>query len=385
VEEILLPRLSDTMTEGVVVRWLRQSGDVVHAGEPIVEVETEKATIDVEAPSEGVLEIVVGAGTVAVGTLLARVAPPGAPRAPEAEKPASTEHAVAARADVPRQPVVTSPLATVRASPAARALAARARLDLETLGSGSGPAGRLVKEDVERALAATAGETTVVPLTAGQRVMARRLAQSNQEIPHFYLDVSVDADALLDLREELRLLRATSPPTITAFVVTASARTLLRHPRVNASWQGEQIVLHAHANVGVAVAVDDELVVPVIQHADESSIDEIDHRIRDLADRARTGTLRLPDVSDATFTVTNLGALGPQSFHAVINPPEAGILAVGAVKQLPVVRDARVTIGHEMRLSLSADHRVYTGAAGARFLADLRSQLENPRSLVTPA
>ncbi|MHB1974249.1 MAG: dihydrolipoamide acetyltransferase family protein [Acidimicrobiales bacterium] len=442
MSQILMPRLSDTMEEGTIARWLKQPGDQITRGDVVAEIETDKATMDLEAYESGVLEqiLVPEGSTAAIGEPVAEIGDgsgsAGAPAAagsvsaratdavpvpapaPEraadertAGEPPAGEAAVIAGAaaptpagDPPDIPARTG--GSLRTSPLARSLARRAGIDLGSL-AGSGPGGRIVRADVESAIAqpgggqlangqlangqlapsaqpgasqATAGEDDeVVPLSTMRRLTAERLTES-AKAPHFSLTTVVEADALLRLRAELNasLPEGAGKVTVTDLLVKACAAVLRARPEVNASWATDAIVRHRRVHVGVAVAVPDGLVVPVIRDADRATLGEIARQARDLAERARSRRLSPDELGGGTFTISNLGMLGIDEFTAIINPPQVAILAVGAAGPQPVVRDGEVVVRTTMKLTLSVDHRVLDGAMGAQFLADLRVLLEAP-------
>jgi len=420
--EILMPRLSDTMEEGVISSWQKKPGDPIAVGDVLVDIETDKAVMEYEAYEAGVLgEILVGEGeTAAIGTPIAVIVPEGtkveapakepvaAPAAaPAAPAPAPTAPAPAAPAPAPgRTPRGTRP----PSSPLARRLARDHGIDLSTL-TGSGPGGRIVRADIEAAIRNTApapapaapapatAPATVpapatppaptadedvrrVPLNRFRKVAARRLTESKRNAPHFYLNREVDAERLLEFRAELNAALAPAKVSVNDLIVKAAATALREHPAVNVSYTEEDLVFHERINIGVAVAVEDGLLVPVIRDADRKSVSRIGEETRALAAKAREGKLTAQEMSGGTFSVSNLGMYGVGSFAAVINPPEAAILAVGAVRDEPVVRDGQVVPGKRLALTLSVDHRATDGATGAAFLARLAEILENPLLIV---
>jgi pyruvate dehydrogenase E2 component (dihydrolipoamide acetyltransferase) len=436
--EVFMPRLSDTMTEGTVSTWTKNVGDRVEKGDVIAEIETDKATMELEAYDSGVLErIIVDTGTtVPIGEVIAVI---GDGSGTGAGASAGTGSAVPAGAATPAAPAADAPPAApvaptaglpdavpahrsgsangtanaVKASPLARAIARDAGIDLATI-TGSGPGGRIVRADVEAAAAAAraggapvAGSTAAqytpgapvtpaapvatasgpdveeIPLNNVRRVTAKRLTESMQQAPHFYLTRVIAADALVAARRDINAGLAALSETplkvsVNDLVVKAAATALRAHPEVNVSFGGDKLLRFRRVHVGVAVALPDGLIVPVIRDADTLTLTQISARTRDLASRAREGKLKPEEFSGSTFTVSNLGMFGVDQFTAVINPPEAAILAVGATTQEPVVRDGAIVVGHTMRVTLSIDHRALDGASGARFLADLAAMLENP-------
>jgi len=425
VPEVFMPRLSDTMQEGTVSTWTKKVGDRVDKGDILAEIETDKATMELEAYDAGVLErIVVEAGkTVPIGEIIAVIGdgsgagkgtgtgvPAGeaTPAAPAADTP--PEPPVSAAPGIPTaQPVAAATAgptagntAAVKASPLARAIARDAGLDLSTV-RGSGPGGRIVRADVEAAVAglrsaptpASAVSSSAVrsgpddeelPLNKVRRITARRLVESKQQVPHFYLTRTIDAEELVQARAQINAgLAAITPNGGTAskvsvndLVVKAVASALRAHPEVNVSFAGDKLIKHNRVHVGIAVSLDDGLIVPVIRDTDTLTVTQISAASTDLATRARAGKLKPDEFTGGTFSVTNLGMFGVDEFSAIINPPEPAILAVGRAKQEAVVRDGQIVARHTMRVTLSVDHRAVDGAGGARFLATLASLLENP-------
>jgi pyruvate dehydrogenase E2 component (dihydrolipoamide acetyltransferase) len=358
--EVRMPRLSESMAEGTIVRWLLGAGDEVDAGQEIAEVETDKAVVGLEAEAAGVLEIVVPAGgSAAVGAVIARLGD-GAPA------PAPTPGPV---------PASTRPIA----SPLARRRARELGVDLHGL-AGTGPHGRIVRDDVEGAArsAEPAHHAERVPLGHIRQATVRRLAEA-AAVPVFTLTAEADVTAAVRLRAELAEL--TDPaPTITDLVVSAAGRALREHPDMNASAADGAVLRHPRPHVGVAVDTPGGLIVPVVR--DPGSPVAVAAAARELVDRARAGAATPADLDGATFTVSNLGMFGVAEFAAVIVPPQAGILAVGAVRELPRVRDGAVVAVPVMALTLTCDHRVVDGAQAARFLARLVALLERPLALM---
>ncbi|QBI56650.1 dihydrolipoamide acetyltransferase family protein [Streptomonospora litoralis] len=436
--EIYMPRLSDTMEEGVISSWVKNVGDEVSTGDVLVEIETDKAVMEHEAYADGYLikQAVSEGDTVPIGAVIAYVgespdeAPPegesasgGAAPAQEesAEQPAAQAEEQPARetapqqTEAPQQPASSgpdgSPGTRPRSSPLARRLAREYGLDIESI-NGSGPKGRIVRADIEAAAqqrpaepapaaaapqAAASGvgapaqesyddgrDSAELSVSNVRKVIARRLVQSKQEAPHFYLRRTIDAEGLKDFRSQInaQLEETGNKVSFNDLIVKACATTLRTHPEVNRSWVNEKLLQHNRINVGVAVAVEAGLIVPVLHDTDRMPLSEIGERSRELAGRARDGKLKPQEMSGGTFSVSNLGMYGMDSFSAVINPPEAAILAVGAMKQQPVVRDGEVVARNTMSLELSVDHRAVDGAVGAAFLKDLAEVLENPVRIV---
>lgn len=394
---ITMPKLSDTMTEGTIARWKKKKGDTVEAGDVLAEIETDKATMEMECFDDGVLtEIYVpDGGKAPVGARVALVlaegetpdtaAEPAAPRAqsgdPLTEAPKSVPTAAAA-----------APGERVKASPLAKKIAAERGVALAGV-AGSGPGGRVVARDVPAQgtpaptapaapkIEAKAGDTAV-PLSNMRRVIAERLLASKQQNPHFYLSIEVDAGPLMRIRKELNSANeAAGLPKLTVndFVLLAVSRAAAQHPYVNASWGGDAIVQHGSVNLSVAIAVEDGLVTPVIRNAEKLSLKEVSAAVKDLAKRARDKKLKPEEYAGGTITVSNLGAYGVEQFYAIINPPQAAIIAVGAIGKKPVVNaKGEIVVGERMNISLSGDHRVVDGAVGAQYLATLRRLVENP-------
>jgi pyruvate dehydrogenase E2 component (dihydrolipoamide acetyltransferase) len=427
--EVPMPRLSDTMEQGTVARWVKHEGDHVVAGDVIAEIDTDKATMDLTAYEDGVLlKILVGEGETADhGTPIALIGAEGeevpetasggnapsqaAPREtrPEetrAAEPSRRERARSERRESPGPQAGGEAAAELKASPIARRIAADAGLDLRELaGKGSGPDGRIVKADVERALGTRdrAGGATAKPPTDERapspgapppaeeeeevvdaspmlRAVARRMSESKATVPHFYLDAEIDMGRALELRAELNQALSGEDEKISVndLVVRAAALALVENPRFHRSWRDGKLVLHKSAHVGIAVAVDDGLIVPVLRSVEQKSVREIARESRDLVERARTGKLKQPEIEGGTFSVSNLGMFGIPSFSAVVNPPEPGILAVGAAVKRAVVVDDAVQIRPIMDVTLSVDHRATSGAEGARLLASITRLLEQP-------
>lgn len=425
--DVFMPRLSDTMQEGTVSTWTKKVGDRVEKGDVLAEIETDKATMELEAYEEGILEkIVVEAGqTVPIGEVIAVIgsgsgvsaappngeATPAAPAAdaapsagaeaaaPAASAPAKTPSTPAPSAPAPASTVADG-VATIKASPLARAIARDAGLDLSTV-RGSGPGGRIVRADVENAIAAlgkpaaaqapaaapvaSGADVEEVPLNNIRRITARRLTESMQQAPHFFVTSVVDADEIVAARARinagLAALSGDEAPakiSVNDLVVKAVAAALRAHPEVNVAFAGEKLLRHKRIHIGIAVALPDGLIVPVLRDADTLTVTQISAQSRDLATRARAGKLKPDEFTGSTFSISNLGMFGVDQFTAVINPPEAGILAVGAIKQEPVVRDGSVVPGHTMKITMSVDHRALDGATAAKFVADLTTLLENP-------
>ena len=436
--DIVMPRLSDSMEEGTILAWMKSPGDSVEQGDELVEIETDKANMVYEAPAGGTLiEVVAEEGaTLPIGEVIARVGEPGEvvsdgdgggghrespspvpglatsrePRVPAPDPlPAPTPSAPEAPT-APAQAPGPAGDGRVKASPLARRMARERGLDLSGL-AGSGPGGRIVKADVERAAttapaapapeaapaAAPAGPTpgagerpetakgsvSFEELTKLQSTVARRMAESKATAPHFYLSVEVDMTRAVDARARLKAAAGEGDPvpSFNDMVVKASAIALREHPRANGAYRDGRLELYSRVNVGVAVAARDALVVPTVFDTDTKGLRQIATETRALAERVREATITPPELSGGTFTVSNLGMFGISNFAAVINPPQAAILAVGAIASKPVVRDGEIAVGNVMPMTLACDHRILYGADGARFLARIRNLLEEPLGL----
>ncbi len=409
--DVILPSLGFDMTEGKLSRWLRQEGERVEKGQAIAEIETEKATVEIEASVSGVLaKIVVQAGqTVPIGTVIGIIAEPG-------EKVAAAAPPPAGAPPVPAAPPSPAPSAEerteeergaaggrIKASPVARRMAEEAGLDLAAV-KGTGPGGRIMERDVEAATAArpraaagpappaAPGRTAAgaaaagpVPLTPMRQAIARRMAQSKATAPHFYLTVDVDMDEAMKVREELNAVASEEEKvSVNDLVVAAAARTLTRFRMLNASYREGALEVHPRINIGIAVALEEGLISPVLRDADTKPLRTIAAESKALSERARAGRLRADDLGSGTFTVSNLGMFDVEQFVAIINPPEAAILAVGAVTPRPVARGGAIRIAATVKATLSVDHRVADGAQAARFMQALKKLLENPVNLLVP-
>lgn len=425
-EEIVMPRLSDTMQVGTIARWVKHEGDAVKTGDVLIEVETDKATLELTSYHDGTLaQIVIGdGGTAPVGTIvgiLARVgesvasvriatAPTQAPTATVAQAPTQAAPAAPVQAQAVAAPVTAGPAAhdvpaeAVKASPLARVLAEQSGVDLRTLaGHGSGPGGRIVRADVEAAAHAhhqvqpavvpvaspPSGDAfTDEPLNRMRQAIARGMGIAKPGIPHIYLTVEAEMDEALALRHQINDLSRADPRaklSVNDLVIKASALALRTWPAVNAWFLDEapaRIRTWHHVNIGVAVSVDGGLIVPVIRDVPGKSLGQIARETKDVYDRVRSGKPAANDLQGATFTVSNLGAYGTEEFAAVIASPQAAILAVGAALPRAVVHDGQIVARTTMRITLSADHRVVDGAYAAQFLKELKRLLEHPISLV---
>ena len=414
-----MPRLSDTMEEGNIVGWLKSVGDQVEPGDVLAEVETDKATMELESfqsgtllyigqkegnvPVDGIIAIIGDKGEDYEAQLKEAQASGGPSAAKEEEKveaPAATTPVPAAApaksapAPVAAAPVTSNDGGRVKASPLAKSMASDAGINIASI-PGTGEGGRIIKKDVEDFIASGGAQAAPaagsaapmisldndvqygdVPVTQMRKVIARRLGESKFTAPHFYLTVEINMDAATAARNDLK--KNDIRVSFNDFVVKASAMALKKHPQINSSWHGDKITVHPHVNIGVAVAVPDGLLVPVINNADQKSMTYINQEVRTLAGKAKEKKLQPAEMSGNTFTISNLGMFGIEEFTAIINAPDSCILAVGSIVQKPIVKDGQIVIGNMMKVTLSCDHRTVDGASGAMFLQTLRGMLENP-------
>ena len=429
--KVIMPKLSPTMEEGQISRWLKKEGDKVSMGEPLAEIDTDKATMEMQALANGVLrKILINEGESApLGQLIAVIgepnediasvlaeAPAAAPKPeeqkkPEPEKapeqPAPPPQAKAAAASAQPQPTVDNgrrPQAVATdsgrmiVSPLAARMAAEAGIDLRSL-QGSGPGGRIIKKDIEAALTQPKAQAATPlrlvespqvgasayrdePATEIRKVIAKRLVTSLGPVPHFFLTTDIEMDRAAEMRRGINALDPDLKISINDIIIKVTAVALLQHPQVNASFQEKIVRYYEHADIGVAVAIEDGLITPVVRAADQKSLSQIAAEVRELAERARSRKLKPEEYTGATFSISNLGMFGIDEFTAVINPPEGGILAIGAMTPKPVVRDNEIVIRQMMRVTMSCDHRIIDGATGAKFLQTFKKILENPLYLV---
>ncbi len=425
---IQMPALSPTMTEGKITRWLKKEGDKVSSGEAIAEVETDKSNLEIESYEDGfLLQIAVKENeSAAVGAAIGYVGAKGekVPAGGQAAKPAPQAPAAAAPAakPAPAAPAVKSVAAApvaqaakpavvpaaapsarpapaasgrrVRVSPLARKMARVQGLELEAL-SGSGPNGRIVKRDIEAALKggvrkapaavsaaplAARAQPTATPMSTMRKVIAQRLGEVKPGVPHFYLTVEVEMDAAMKVREEAKALEV--KVSVNDVIVKATAVALRQFPKINVQYAGDSILQLTSCDVGVAVAIEDGLITPIIRDADQKGLGQISAETRDLAERARKKSLKPAEYTGGSITVSNLGMFGIDEFIAVLNPPQAAILAIGAVAEKPVVRGGQIVVRKMMSITLSGDHRVIDGAVGAQYLQVLKGLLESPLRLL---
>ena len=410
VEVINVPRLSDTMTEGKVAKWNKNVGDTVKEGDIIAEIETDKAVQDFESEFNGTLlyQGVAEGSAAAVDSILAIIGPAGTDVSaivsgggkPQAQVQ-STVVAEDKKEEVAAKPVAQTSTGRVAISPLAKKMAEDKGIDISAL-AGSGENGRIVKKDIENytpsaapagksstasapaaqvAMNFVAGEDSETPNSQMRNVIAKRLAESKFTAPHYYLMVEINMDKAIEARKEINSL----PDTKVSFndmVIKAVAMALRKHPQVNSSWAGDKIVHHGNINVGVAVAVPDGLVVPVLKNTDFMNYNQISASVKDMAGRAKSKALKANEMEGSTFSVSNLGMFGIETFTSIINQPNSAILSVGAIIEKPIVRDGQIVVGNTMKLSLACDHRVIDGATGAQFLQTLRTYLEQPLTLL---
>jgi pyruvate dehydrogenase E2 component (dihydrolipoamide acetyltransferase) len=440
ITKVMMPKLSDAMETGKVIQWLKREGEAVKGGDVIAEIETDKANVELEAFGSGVLRkiLVEVGGQVPVGELIGIIADPtddvsgvagaavtpapAAPSPPAPPPPAPAVVPMEAYRSVPATsmvvpaappaPAVPAPASAgrVKASPLARKVAGQAGLDLRLI-HGSGPGGRIVRRDVEAAVAAPgraaapspappaavaagpARAAFVIParpeaehedvaLSPIRAAIAKRMPLAKAPVPHFYVTAEVAMDRAWALREELNALEGQPKVSVNDLVVKACALALRKNPGVNASFQGQGIRIHHRAHIGIAVALDEGLITPVLRDCDAKPLPQIAVESRDLAERARGGKLRVAEMTGATFSISNLGMFDVDEFSAIINPPEGAILAVGSVVEKPVVEGCEVRVGRRVKLTLSCDHRVVDGAMGARFLQDVKRLLQEPLRLL---
>lgn len=416
-EIVRMPKLSDTMTEGTVAAWHKKVGDKVKSGEVLAEIETDKATMEFESFQDGVLlHIGVDKGqTAKVDSILAILGKEGedvaaliasdaaaipaaaAPAPVAAAAPAAAPAPVSAPAAVAVAAPVAAPATTngrLKASPLAKKIAEEKGIDIGSV-AGSGDGGRIVRRDVENFTPAAAAAPAYVPafIPAGteryteenvsqmRKTIARRLAESKFTAPHFYLTMEIDMDNAMAARKAIND-SGTAKVSFNDMVVKACAMALRQHPKVNSSWRGDTIRYNEHVHIGVAVAVDEGLLVPVVRFANEKGLSQIGAEVKSFAEKAKSKKLQPSDWEGNTFTISNLGMFGIEEFTAIINPPDACILAVGGIKAVPVVKNGAVVPGNVMKVTLSCDHRVVDGASGAAFLQTLKAFLENPVMMI---
>ncbi len=417
--KITMPQLSPTMTDGTLAKWLVKEGDSVASGDVLAEIETDKATMEVESIDEGTVgKIIVAEGTDnvpvnnVIAVLLAEdedasalegldLKPAGEPAEAAASEPEVAAPDVAPAAEPAQTPAVAD-TSSIKASPLARSMAKQAGIDLTQI-TGSGPHGRIVKRDIEAAAAGGVGSVPTAPviqaaatpapvptdvafedvkLSNMRKIIAARLQESKQTIPHFYLTVDCGLDALLAMRKQLNARSDAYRISVNDFIIKALALALRKVPEANAGWGGDSLRMFKSADISVAVAIDGGLITPIVRNADAKGLVEISDEMKDLAARARDGKLMPEEYQGGTFSLSNLGMFGIKQFDAVINPPQAGIIAVGAGEQRPVVKDGALDVATIMSCTLSCDHRVIDGAVGARLLTSFKGFIEEPLTML---
>ncbi len=411
VEVITMPRLSDTMTEGKVAKWHKNVGDTVKEGDLLAEIETDKAVQDFESEFNGILlkQGVEENGAAPVDSVLAIIGPEGtdvsgvgAPKAAaqSSEKPAEQKAETPKQESEKQQPEAGNN-DRVAISPLAKKIAQEKGVDIHSI-QGSGENGRIVKKDIENyqpsakadasvpaaspaaaqvALSFVQGEDTETPNSQVRNIIAKRLAESKFSAPHYYLMVEINMDKAIEARKEINSL----PDTKISFndmIIKATAVALRKHPQVNSSWAGDKIIHRGNINVGVAVAIPDGLVVPVLKNTDQMNYTQISAAVKDMASRAKNKGLKANEMEGSTFSISNLGMFGIETFTSIINQPNSAILSVGAIIEKPIVKNGQIVVGNIMKLSLACDHRVVDGATGAQFLQTLKTYLESPLTLL---
>ncbi|WP_312089781.1 2-oxo acid dehydrogenase subunit E2 [Chryseobacterium sp.] len=412
VEVITMPRLSDTMTEGKVAKWHKNVGDTVKEGDLLAEIETDKAVQDFESEFNGVLlkQGVEEGGAAPVDSVLAMIGPEGTDvsnvgtsmPAAKSEKPAEQKSETQKEDKKEDVAVNHSSSERVAISPLAKKMAEEKGVDIHAV-QGSGENGRIVKKDIENyqpsaskasnstqpsapaasqvALSFVQGEDSETPNSQVRNIIAKRLSESKFTAPHYYLMVEINMDKAIEARKEINSL----PDTKISFndmIIKATAVALRKHPQVNSSWAGDKIIHRGNINIGVAVAIPDGLVVPVLKNTDQMTYTQISESVKDMAGRAKSKGLKANEMEGSTFSISNLGMFGIETFTSIINQPNAAILSVGAIIEKPVVKNGQIVVGNTMKLSLACDHRVVDGATGAQFLQTLRTYLENPLTLL---
>ncbi|MBD3387041.1 dihydrolipoamide acyltransferase [candidate division KSB1 bacterium] len=417
--KMTMPKLSDTMEEGTIIKWLKKEGEAIKAGQVVAEAESDKATMELEAFDEGILKkiVVPEGGKVGVGGLIAVIGEEDEDISdileaneedtkPEPEKTKETNKTeTESKAPEPPKPAVAAPPPTtvsppaktdiktasdgtrLKASPLAKKLAGEKGVNLRSL-QGSGTGGRIIRRDVINFLdkvqnsEAAEKEPVKVNLTTMRDVISRRMTLSKTTIPHFYLTTEVDVRKTAEFRKALNESQSDIKISFNDIIVKAVSLALKKHKNINASFAGDHILQHDRIDIGVAVTLDEGLITPVVRNCDQKSIGDISKEIRSMVKRAKERKLVPEEYTKATFTISNLGMYNIEEFSAIINPPEAAILAVGAVKKVPVIEEDQISIGQRMKLTLSSDHRVIDGVAAALFMRDLKKRIENPMAMV---
>ncbi|HAP34805.1 MAG TPA: pyruvate dehydrogenase complex dihydrolipoamide acetyltransferase [Bacteroidetes bacterium] len=404
--KMLMPKLSDTMDEGVILKWRKKEGESIKQGDILADIQSDKADMEQEAYDSGVIlklfakegeGVKVGAPLVIIGkagedisamltdTAASAASAPQQEAAPVVASPVVAPVSVSVPALT--VPVVTSGDSRIKASPLAKKIAQEKNIDLRTI-SGSGPFGRIVKADVELKTGSSLTrkvlppmQTKEIPLSMMRKTIAKRLLESKTTVPHFYLTIEMNMKRAIDFRATLNEITGTKI-SYNDIVMKAVALALRENPKANSSFMGDRIIQHGRIDVSVAVAVDEGLITPVIRNTDQKTLTEISSETKELAKRAREGKLKPEEFTNGTFTVSNLGMYDIENFAAIINPPEGAILAVGSIVEKPVVENGQIVVGHTMKVTMSCDHRVVDGAIGAQFLQSFKRIMENPLSLV---
>ncbi len=398
--KILMPKLSDTMTEGVILKWLKKEGEKIKQGEILVEIESDKADMELEAYDSGMLRkiIVPEGGKASIGAAIGIIADLNEditallndvpPTTNELLKIDTANELLKPQSDASS----ASTEQKIKASPLAKRLAEKNKIELRSI-TGSGPKGRIIKRDVESLIGGkkqiSAKESaSIIPgshrdveLSLIRKTIAKRMQESKQIVPHFYVTVEIDMEAAMAFREQLNA-STNSKISYTGIILKAAAGTLMQHPNINAAYLGNSMRQFGEAHIAVAVALEDGLVTPVLRNCEQKTISQINLELHELAERARNRKLKPEEYQNATFTISNLGMFGVEDFAAIVNLPEGAILAVGSIVEKPVVKKSRIVVGHTMKVTLSADHRIIDGVVAAKFLQDFKKTMENPISLI---
>jgi pyruvate dehydrogenase E2 component (dihydrolipoamide acetyltransferase) len=402
--KVMMPKLSDTMDEGKILKWLRKEGEKVKQGEPLVEIESDKADMELEAYDSGILRkiVVPDGGKAPIGALIGIIGDANEDIKPLLDEKAETGRKTEEGKETKEEKEKTEKKVTieekvekqaregdgrVKASPLAKKIAEEKGIRLESV-RGTGPQGRIIKRDLEGAPAGFArpsapivpGTSEDVDLSGIRRTIAKRMAESKATAPHFYVTIDVDMEPAMAFRDQI--LNATNLKlSFTDIIIKAAAMALMKHPYVNGTYLGDKARLHHYAHIGVAVALEEGLVTPVVRNCEQKRIDQINAELRDLVDRARNRKLKPEEYQGSTFTISNLGMFDVEDFVAIINPPEGAILAIGSIVERPIVRGGVILVGHTMKVTLSSDHRIIDGAVAARFLQDFKKYMQNPAAL----
>jgi len=395
---IKMPKLSDTMEEGVILKWLRKEGEKVKQGDILVEIQSDKADMELEAYDTGVVRkiFVPEGGKAPIGGLIAVIGGPDEDisavlsNAPPVSSPKGVDRSKQSAPTTTEAPRATTQSSDDKgkASPLARRLASEYKIDLSAV-SGSGPQGRVIKRDLEGLLSGKPttsrpiipGTSEDVDLSPIRKTIAKRMTESKTTAPHFYVTIEVDMDPAMTFRDQINNVKEIKL-SFTDIVIKATSEALMKNPQVNATYLGDKTRRYHYTHIGVAVAMEEGLVTPIVRNCEQKRLDQINAELRDLVERARTRKLKPDEYLGATFTISNLGMFGVDEFAAIVNPPEGAILAVGGIVERPVVKNSQIVIGHTMKVTLSSDHRIIDGAIAARFMQDLKKILENPASLV---